>query len=64
LVQHAITMVNDIQQGKKPDINDSQSYNNGVKVVPAYLLEPQIVTQDNIREAYANDPVLKVIVDR
>lgn len=64
LVQHAITMVNDIQQGKRPDINDSQSYNNGVKVVPAYLLEPQIVTQDNIREAYANDPVLKVIVDR
>lgn len=64
LVQHAITMVNDIQQGKKPDINDSQSYNNGVKVVPAYLLEPQIVTQDNIWEAYANDPVLKVIVDR
>jgi len=64
LVQHVITMVNDIQQGKKPDINDSQSYNNGVKVVPAYLLEPQIVTQDNIREAYANDPVLKVIVDQ
>lgn len=64
LVQHAITMVNDIQQCKKPDINDSQSYNNGVKVVPAYLLEPQIVTQDNIREAYANDPVLKVIVDQ
>jgi putative multiple sugar transport system permease protein len=62
LVDHAITMVNDIQQGKTPDINDNQSYNNGVKVVPAYLLEPQIVTQDNIRQAYANDPVLKEIV--
>ena len=62
LVQHAITMVNDIQQGKRPDINNSQSYNNGAKVVPAYLLEPQIVTQDNIRQAYADDPVLKAIV--
>ena len=62
LVHHAVTMVNDIQQGRTPDINDNQSYNNGLKVVPAYLLEPQIVTQDNIREAYADDPVLKAIV--
>jgi putative multiple sugar transport system substrate-binding protein len=58
LVDHAITMVKDIQAGKKPEINDDKSYNNKVKTVPAYLLEPVIVTKENVKTAYANDPVL------
>jgi putative multiple sugar transport system permease protein len=63
LVRHAITMVADIQQGRVLEINDDKSYNNGVKIVPAYLLEPQIVTQENVRTAYENDPLLKRIVN-
>lgn len=59
LVQHAITMVGELQQGRKPEINDERSYFNGVKVVPAHLLEPRIVTRDNAIESYANDPLLK-----
>ena len=55
-------MVNDLQQGKPAAVNDDKSYNNGVKVVPACLLEPRIVTLDNIREAYAGDPVLRNVV--
>ncbi len=51
-------MVKDIQAGKTPEINDDKSYNNGVKIVPAYLLEPVIVTKDNVQTAYVNDPVL------
>jgi putative multiple sugar transport system substrate-binding protein len=58
LVEHAITMVKDIQAGKTPEINDDKSYNNTVKVVPAYLLEPVIVTQENVYTEYVNDPVL------
>ena len=58
LVEHAITMVKDLQAGKTPEINDDKSYNNTVKVVPAYLLEPVIVTQANVKTAYVNDPVL------
>ena len=58
LVEHSIVMVNDIQAGKTPEINDDKSYNNTVKVVPAYLLEPVIVTKDNVHTAYVNDPVL------
>jgi putative multiple sugar transport system substrate-binding protein len=58
LVEHAITMVKDIQAGKTPEINDDKSYNNKVKVVPAYLLEPVIVTMENVKTAYVNDPVL------
>ncbi len=52
-------MVNDLQQGKPAAVNDDKSYNNGVKVVPACLLEPRIVTLDNIREAYVGDPLLR-----
>ena len=58
LVEHAITMVKDLQANKKPEVNDDKSYNNTVKVVPAYLLEPVIVTKENVKTAYVNDPVL------
>ena len=61
LVEHAITMVKDLQAGKTPEINDDKSYNNGVKTVPAYLLEPVIVTAANVKTAYAGDPVLEPI---
>jgi putative multiple sugar transport system substrate-binding protein len=59
LVKQAIQMVKDLQQGKKPETNDDKSYDNGVKVVPAYLLKPVIVTKENAAEAYANDPTLE-----
>ncbi len=58
LVEHSIVMVNDLQAGKTPEVNDTESYNNGVKVVPSYLLPPVIVTQENAAEAYANDKTL------
>ncbi|MEV8213621.1 sugar-binding protein [Leifsonia sp. NPDC077715] len=59
LVKQAITMVEDLQKGKKPEVNDDKSYDNGKKVVPAYLLKPVIVTKENAAEAYANDPTLE-----
>jgi putative multiple sugar transport system substrate-binding protein len=36
--------------GEEPEINDTETYDNGVKVVPSYLLEPYIVVADNIQE--------------
>ena len=51
-------MVTDLSTGKAPRPADNQDYNNGVKVVPAQLLDPVIVTKDNAAEAYANDPKL------
>jgi putative multiple sugar transport system substrate-binding protein len=36
--------------GEEPEINDTETYDNGVKVVPSYLLEPFIVVADNIQE--------------
>ncbi|MGY4540740.1 putative multiple sugar transport system substrate-binding protein [Arthrobacter sp. UYNi723] len=58
LVEHAITMIKDLQAGKTPEVNDDKSYDNGTKVVPAFLLEPVIVTAANVKTAYTDDPVL------
>ncbi|WP_082801635.1 substrate-binding domain-containing protein [Herbidospora cretacea] len=58
LVAETIGMVKSLQAGNEPTINDKESYDNGVKVVPSYLLPPVIVTKDNAAEAYANDPKL------
>ncbi len=58
LVKQSIQMVKDLQAGKQPETNDTKSYNNGVKVVPSFLLPPVIVTKDNAAQSYANDPKL------
>ena len=62
LVKATIEMVQAITKGGKPTVNDEKSYNNGVKVVPANLLAPMIVTKANAKEAYANDPTLSQYV--
>ena len=36
--------------GKKPEVNDTKTYDNGVKVVPAYLLQPVSVDKDNYQK--------------
>ncbi|GAB7039552.1 MULTISPECIES: substrate-binding domain-containing protein [Catenuloplanes] len=61
LVKASIDMVKALQSGAAPQVNDTTSYNNGAKVVPAYLLPPIIVTKDNAAEAYANDPTLSAL---
>jgi putative multiple sugar transport system substrate-binding protein len=35
-----VKMVDAIMSGGEPEINDTSTYDNGVKVVPSYLLEP------------------------
>ena len=40
-------MVDAVLAGKPVPVNDTTSYNNGVKVVPSYLLKPVVVTRDN-----------------
>ncbi|SEQ07182.1 multiple monosaccharide ABC transporter substrate-binding protein [Microlunatus flavus] len=44
----AATMVDDVLNGKTPETNDTTTYNNKVKVVPAYLHQPVVVTKDNL----------------
>jgi len=52
LVAQVIKIIQQLQQGQDIQYNDTTSYNNGVKVVPAYLLTPVIVTKDNLCTAY------------
>ena len=61
LVAETIEMVKALQAGEEPTVNDTESYDNGVKVVPANLLPPQIVTKENAAEAYADNPTLSAI---
>ncbi len=58
LVAQTIKEIQLLQQGEEPEINDTESYDNGVKVVPSYLLTPVIVTQENAAEVYKDDETL------
>ncbi|MFG1923425.1 multiple monosaccharide ABC transporter substrate-binding protein [Cryptosporangium sp. NPDC048952] len=49
LGHQAATMTDDLLNGKDPEVNDTKSYNNKVKVVPSYLFEPVVVTKDNVQ---------------
>jgi putative multiple sugar transport system substrate-binding protein len=44
-------MVDAVLSGGKPEINDTKTYNNGVKVVPSYLLKPIAVDISNWKAA-------------
>ena len=50
LAKVAVSMAKAILNGETPETNDTTTYNNGVKVVPSYLLTPYIVTKDNYKE--------------
>ncbi|MGH3703488.1 MAG: substrate-binding domain-containing protein [Agromyces sp.] len=63
LVEQTIKMIQQLQKGEEVEVNDTEQYDNGVKVVPAYLLAPVIVTKENAAEAYANNPNLLDIVN-
>ena len=59
LVAAAIGMVDELAAGDEiSEINDTESYDNGVKVVPSYLLAPLVVTQENAAEVYKDNESL------
>src|SRR5450631_3793266 len=47
LAKVTVAMIDEMLSGKKVDINDTKTYNNGVKVVPSYLLKPVSVDLSN-----------------
>jgi putative multiple sugar transport system substrate-binding protein len=50
LAKVAVSMVEAIMEGKEPEINDNETYNNGVKVVPSYLLKPVALDKSNAKD--------------
>ena len=47
LAKVTANLVDAVLAGKQPEINDTKTYNNGVKVVPSYLLKPVAVDASN-----------------
>ncbi len=50
LAQRVVIMVIDIMDGKVPETNDNETYENGVKIVPSYLETPVFANVDNYKE--------------
>lgn len=51
LAKKAASMVDAVLKGTEPEVNDTKTYDNGVKVVPSYLLEPVAVDITNYQAA-------------
>jgi len=49
LAKVTANLVDAVLAGKQPEINDTKTYNNGVKVVPSYLLKPVPVDASNYK---------------
>ena len=50
LAKVTVGMVNAMLSGTKPTINDTKTYNNGIKVIPSFLLKPVIVDKSNWKQ--------------
>ncbi|MDY6213465.1 MAG: multiple monosaccharide ABC transporter substrate-binding protein [Schaalia hyovaginalis] len=48
LAEQAVKTVKAIGSGSEPEANDTETYDNGMKVVPSFLLEVQTIFKDNI----------------
>jgi len=49
LAKVTVDMIKSIADGKDPEVNDTKTYDNGVKVVPSYLLDPVPVGKDDVQ---------------
>ena len=49
LAEQAVKAAQSFVEGEEPEANDTETYDNGVKVVPSYLLEVETVFQEDIK---------------
>ncbi|MEU6544010.1 multiple monosaccharide ABC transporter substrate-binding protein [Streptomyces sp. NPDC046859] len=59
LAKVASNMVDALLNKKKPEVNDTKTYDNGSKVVPAYLLEPVAVDKTNYQKEVVDSGYIK-----
>ncbi len=52
-------MIKSLLAGEEPEVNDTTTYNNGVKVVPSYLITPEVVTADTVQSKLIDSGFLK-----
>ena len=59
LAKVTVNLVDAVLTGKPPEINDTKTYNNGVKVVPSYLLKPVAVDGTNWKQVLVDSGYYK-----
>ena len=59
LAKVTVNMVDAMMSGKQPEVNDTKTYNNGVKVVPSYLLKPVSVDTSNWKQVLVDSGYYK-----
>ncbi|XHM77486.1 multiple monosaccharide ABC transporter substrate-binding protein [Mesorhizobium sp. ANAO-SY3R2] len=59
LAKVTANLVDAVLSGGKPEINDEKTYNNGVKVVPSYLLVPVAVDKSNYEQIVVGSGYIK-----
>jgi putative multiple sugar transport system substrate-binding protein len=50
LAEVAAKMVDAVLKGGKPEVNDTETYDNGAKVIPSFLLDPVSVDKANYQQ--------------
>jgi len=50
LAKTAVEMASSVLECQEPTVNDTATYDNGVKVVPTNLLDPVVVYKDNYQK--------------
>ena len=54
LASRAVKTVDSILKGEEVEVNDTETYDNGVKVIPSYLCTPISVDINNYKEVLAD----------
>ena len=52
-------MIEDVLAGDEPEINDTKTYDNGKKVVPSFLITPEVVVKDDVQTKLIDSGFLK-----
>jgi putative multiple sugar transport system substrate-binding protein len=59
LAKVTVAMADAMLSGKTPEVNDTKTYNNGIKVVPSYLLKPVSVDASNWKQVLVDSGYYK-----
>jgi putative multiple sugar transport system substrate-binding protein len=63
MVANTVGVITALSTGQTPNVNDTTSYDNGDKVVPAILNPPLTVTRDNAAQILGSNPLLGPLVN-
>ena len=59
LARITVNLIDAVLNGKTPEVNDTKTYNNGVKIVPSYLLKPVTVDASNWKQVLVDSGYYK-----